>query len=90
MKEPKDLEERGTVESTAALLSRVRLGDNHARDELCAAYLPVLKRWAHGRLPGYARGVVETDDLVQVTLVSALGRIDDFESRPRVISVFVS
>ena len=68
-------------ESTATLLVRVRDGDLDARERLCAAYLPRLKRWAHGRLPGHARGVLETDDLVQNTLISALNRLHDFESR---------
>lgn len=69
------------LESTATLLYRVRDGDLAARERLCASYLPRLMRWAHGRLPGYARGAVETADLVQSTLLSALGRLDEFEPR---------
>lgn len=68
-------------ESTATLLIRVRQGDEDARERLCASYLPRLMRWAHGRLPGYARDVMETADLVQSTLLSALGRLDQFENR---------
>jgi RNA polymerase sigma-70 factor (ECF subfamily) len=41
----------------------------------------MLKRWAHGRLPGSARGMVETDDLVQVTLIRALDHVKEFEPR---------
>ena len=49
--------------------------------ELLERYLPLLRRWAHGRLPSYARGTAETDDLLQVTLQRALQRLDDFEMR---------
>ena len=69
------------LESTAALLTRVREGDEAARERLLARYLPILKRWAHGRLPVYARDLSETDDLVQVTLIRALSRVGEFEPR---------
>ena len=67
--------------STATLLARYRDGDNTARDALLERYLPILRRWAHGRLPAYARSTAETDDLVQVTLQRALRRLDQFEVR---------
>lgn len=66
------------MESTATLLARVREGDERARGRLCAIYLPLLTRWAHGRLPRYGRDLAETDDLVQVTLMRALNRVDSF------------
>jgi len=44
-------------------------------------YLPALQRWAHGRLPAWARDLADTDDLVQVTLLRALGQVGTFESR---------
>src|SRR5262245_58190505 len=65
-------------ESTAALLEQVRDGDDPARERLIGRYLPMLRHWASGRLPARARGPVETDDLVQVTLIRALDRIRDF------------
>lgn len=68
-------------ESTASLLADVRGGDDLARERLCALYLPILMRWAHGRLPNRARSLAETSDLVQVTLMQALGQVDRFESR---------
>lgn len=71
----------GDLESTAELLSRVRGGDIAARERLVAQYLPMLKRWAHGRLPSSARGMVETDDLVQVALIRALDHVGEFEPR---------
>jgi len=69
------------LESTASLLAMVRSGDEAARERLCALYLPMLTRWAHGRLPPQARGLAETCDLVQATLIQALAQIDRFESR---------
>jgi RNA polymerase sigma-70 factor, ECF subfamily len=68
-------------ESTASLLIKVQSGDDAARERLVARYLPILLRWAHGRLPVRARGMVDTNDLVQVTLLKALERVKDFESR---------
>lgn len=69
------------MESTVDLLARYRSGDATARDRLVARYLPVLRRWAHGRLPQYARELADTDDLVQVTLLRAIDHLGDFEPR---------
>ncbi len=66
------------LESTAFLLSRVRHGDDAARERLIARYLPVLRSWATGRLPAGARGLADTDDLVQVTLIRSLKHLDTF------------
>jgi len=68
-------------ESTAVLLNQARLGSLTARDRLIARYLPLLRAWASGRMPARARGVLDTDDLVQVTLIKALDRIDTFEPK---------
>jgi RNA polymerase sigma-70 factor, ECF subfamily len=68
-------------ESTAALLQRIRGGDESARDRLLERYLPVLRRWAHGRLPAKARGFADTDDLVQITLIRVLKQLERFEPR---------
>jgi RNA polymerase sigma factor (sigma-70 family) len=69
------------LETTVSLLTLVRQGDASARDRLFRRYLPVLTRWARGRLPLYARDLAETDDLVQVTLIRAMNRLNDFEVR---------
>jgi RNA polymerase sigma-70 factor (ECF subfamily) len=68
-------------ESTAALLQRVQGGDDAARERLLARYVPILRRWAHGRLPIRARGLSDTDDLVQITLLRVLKQLQRFESR---------
>jgi RNA polymerase sigma-70 factor (ECF subfamily) len=67
--------------TTAELLFRIRKGDLAAREALTARYLPILKRWARGRLPAYARDLAQTDDLVQDTLVAALAHLNEFEIR---------
>ena len=69
------------LESTAVLLVRARAGDRDAREALAGRYYAILLRFAHGRLPSNARGMVETDDLVQTTVVRALAHIDAFEPR---------
>lgn len=69
------------LESTASLLTRVRAGDRLARERLVQRYLATLLRWGHGRLPSHARDLSDTGDLVQNTLIKALGRLDSFEPR---------
>lgn len=68
------------LETTQALLGRIRGGDDAARNRLIQRFLPGLRRWAHGRLPAHARSMADTDDLVQVALLRALTRIGDFEA----------
>jgi RNA polymerase sigma factor (sigma-70 family) len=68
-------------ETTVELLSRVKAGDSAARDRLIARCLPPLRRWARGRLPSYARDMLDTDDVVQETVLAALRRLDSFEAR---------
>lgn len=72
-------EGRSQLESTATLLGLVREGDGSARDRLVERYLPILRRWARGRLPTGARDLLDTDDLVQVTLLRALNHMEAFE-----------
>jgi RNA polymerase sigma factor (sigma-70 family) len=66
-------------ESSFELLERARSGDTEALDRLLARYLPVLQRWASGRLPRWARDISDTHDLVQDTIVSALRHVCDFK-----------
>lgn len=69
------------TESTATLLQYVRSGDLPARERLVARYLPMLRSWARGRLPHSARDLNDTQDLVQITLVSALRQINEFQPK---------
>jgi RNA polymerase sigma factor (sigma-70 family) len=68
-------------ETTVELLNRVKAGDNAARERLVARCIPPLRRWARGRLPSYARDMLDTEDLVQESVLAALGRIEGFEAR---------
>ena len=70
-----------SLASTATLIHRIHNGEEHAKDLLLQRSLPLLKRWARGRLPRYSRDLAETDDLVQLTLIKAMARIDAFEPR---------
>jgi RNA polymerase sigma factor (sigma-70 family) len=72
---------RPEVESSFALVLRARDGDDDALGRLCARYLPRLQRWAHGRLPFWARGGLETQDLAQEALVQAVRHIKTFQPR---------
>src|SRR5262245_60919656 len=68
-------------DSTVELLARARAGDSAAVDALFHRSLPTLRRWARGRLPVSARGALDTQDLVQDTLLNTLRHLDRFESR---------
>lgn len=68
------------TESTSTLLLKIKSGDAAARERLFDTYLPIISRWAHGRLPAYARDLSETADMVQASLLKALEHVDDFEA----------
>jgi RNA polymerase sigma factor (sigma-70 family) len=67
------------ADSSFSLVERACNGDERALDDLCARYLPRLERWAHGRLPAWARGALDTQDIVQETLSNVAQRIRSFE-----------
>jgi len=68
-------------QSTIDLISAYRAGDISARDRLITNCLPILQRWARGRLPRHGRSLADTDDLVQVSLLRALNKLKNFEAR---------
>jgi RNA polymerase sigma-70 factor (ECF subfamily) len=70
--------EEAVASSSVSLLFRAQQGDDSAREELCARYLPRLRRWAHGRLPASARQHLDTEDLVQDTLLQTVRHLDGF------------
>jgi RNA polymerase sigma factor (sigma-70 family) len=69
------------AESTFHLIERVKAGDQQALERLFARHLKPLQQWASGRLPKWARGLADTDDLVQDTLLKTFKRIEGFEPR---------
>lgn len=68
-------------DTTIRLLERARAGDATAVEQLFARLIPKLERWASGRLPRWARGNVDTSDLVQETVLETFRRLDSFEPR---------
>src|SRR3954466_8119151 len=69
------------AEATVELLSRIKTGDDAALEKLLHRCIPALRRWAHGRLPQSARGMLDTADLVQDAVVAAVRRLNTFEAR---------
>jgi len=74
-------EEPLSPETTVELLELAREGDSQALDRLLERCVPALRRWAHGRLPQTARGMNDTADIVQDTIIAAMRRLEAFESR---------
>jgi RNA polymerase sigma-70 factor (ECF subfamily) len=68
-------------ETSLSLLVRAQNGDTVAMEALMGRYLPRLQRWATGRLPAAARSLLDTDDLVQDTLLNTFRRLDHFQPR---------
>ncbi len=68
-------------ETTGGLLQRAKKGDRAALGRIYERNLPPLRRWAAGRLPPWARDLVDTDDLVQQTLLDTLKTIGSFVPR---------
>lgn len=66
---------------TGDLVKRAKDGDRQAMSALVARYRPRLERWASGRLPLYARSLLDTSDLVQETLLRAIEGLDLIEVR---------
>jgi RNA polymerase sigma-70 factor (ECF subfamily) len=69
------------VESSLDLLERARAGDAEAIDRFCRRFRPILRRWAAGRLPQWARDFIDSDDLVQDTLLRTVHKLESFELR---------
>ncbi len=61
---------------TLDLVRRAQDGEREALERLAARYLPRLRRWATGRLPAHARGLLDTEDVVQDALIRSLAQVD--------------
>ena len=61
---------------TVELFRLANGGDREAINELFERLAPPLQRWASGRLPGWARSMVSTVDLVQEALMSTFKVIE--------------
>lgn len=67
--------------SSRDLIRLAQKGNREALDRLFERHRPILRRWAAGRLPGWARDLVDTDDIIQDTLVKAFRNVDRFVPR---------
>jgi RNA polymerase sigma factor (sigma-70 family) len=67
--------------STVDLLARARDGNDAAFDIVFERCVRGLRRFAAGRLPTQCRGMNDTEDLVQDTVIRALHHLDGFEFR---------
>ena len=63
------------------LLARAQAGERRALNELFRRELPLLRRWAHSRVPRGLWRRADADDLVQLTFLRALRRYGSFQSR---------
>lgn len=68
-------------ETSMSLLARAKQGDAVALEVLMGRYLARLQRWASGRVPTSARGLLDTDDVVQDALLNTFRRLDHFAPR---------
>jgi len=71
------------LDSTLALVERARAGDRVAIELIAERYHAALRRFAHGRVPATARGVLDTGDIVQVAIMRTLERLDHIDSSLR-------
>jgi RNA polymerase sigma-70 factor (ECF subfamily) len=74
------MEKRG-AHTTQTLVRRAAEGDREAADLLFVRCAPALRRWAHGRLPRWARDIADTTDLVQDTLLQTFRNLPQFDCR---------
>jgi RNA polymerase sigma-70 factor, ECF subfamily len=68
-------------ESSVDLLLKAKSGDDDALDRLLTRYLPRLRRWTSRRLPMALRTLLDSGDLVQEAIISALPRLKTLEIR---------
>lgn len=68
------------MDSTLALVARAREGDRRALERIAGRYQATLIRFAHGRVPGSARGLVDTVDVVQAALMRTLARLGTIDT----------
>lgn len=76
---PDELDPGVADSTTLHLVERVRHGDQEALADLMQRFLPRLRRWASGRLPGAVRDLADTSDLVQDVLLQSFRKIEGLD-----------
>src|SRR5574341_852081 len=97
MADPGDLRRFGgesppptTTWSSLRLLRRARSGEPAAVTALFERHFEPLVRWAHGRLPRFARAVADTVDIVQDAVARTFRRLDVIEpAAPRALQAYL-
>lgn len=79
--EPVTVGSEAPADATYRLLERARNGNREALEQLFSRHIPVLRRWASGRLPRWARDIADTQDLVQETVLQTFKRVGEFQPR---------
>lgn len=72
---------RAIRDTSEYLFAQARLGNSGALNLLVGRYLPRLRRWAHGRLPRWARFGTDTSDLVHDVMLRAIPKIGTLDQR---------
>lgn len=72
---------RHSATASADLIAQARAGDKGALSRLFQRHRVALARWAHGKLPPWARRFSDTADVVQDALFHTIRRIDKVELR---------
>jgi len=70
-------------DNSASVRRRAKDGDRSAIGRLLAQQAEPLRRWAHRRLPAWARSISDTTDLVQDAIVRTLGRFGAIDVEER-------
>jgi RNA polymerase sigma-70 factor (ECF subfamily) len=70
-----------SFETSIDLLQRARAGERQALGRLLERHLPPFRAWASRRFPQWARDGLDTDDLVQETLLHTIEHVRGFEPR---------
>ncbi len=65
--------------SSLQLLRSAQAGNQAALDAIYQRYTTPLKHWAHGRLPRWARDLLNTEGLVHEALARTLQHLDNIE-----------
>ncbi|MCB1581428.1 MAG: RNA polymerase sigma factor [Marinicella sp.] len=66
--------------TTALLIKRYKGGDESSCEQLFSLFQPALMRWAHGRIPTQAKGFMDTEDVVQETMMLAFKNIENIKA----------
>lgn len=70
-------------DDTPAIRRRAKAGDRSAIARLFELQIGPLRRWAHRKLPAWARSVSDTADLVHDAIVRTLNRFETIEVEER-------